>query len=1662
MAKKLVYNYVFTPAGAGLGTLVVKGNWKQRSLQLITNVTDGIILFNFADPDAGATTSYDSDKRETTIVLEQDTASMSADDEIQIFVDTEFEEVEFGESFVDPVHKLRVSNPENLIDTDFEYGLQSSKWETIELVNNIPSVYTIDGGISLSEIQSVTTINGAALITVTTGVPHELSVGDPIEVQGLTSRTAQGKFLVTNVESTTKFAYKSTDLQTASKDVSTAYTTILPGTFFASSDIEFDVNESISTDGASPSTISLQTAYSHGLSTSTSVYITNTVGKKTFSISTTSGVADDGAATVRTSDSSIYVPNHNLFNNQRIYITPDTTANPAAQLPYLNTGAPLPNSETTIRSAYQGVKDAADTLQNLMESATPNAKSRLYMNYSSSVYSAYQSGNRLVTSVDGGDTHRQYLRHGYYSYAYFYLRNASSGYNYYRWYSYGEPNSTLLTGQPVDIGQYFQRITYSGGGGLAAGPGTLANKGMYMMNTPYTANAYTPYIISIIQQPKPDDLTPGAIRGALYDTFYGSRYVWGYNSRDSYVNVNTPTNIAGGWQYTYAASYLRPNDTGSQYMGFIYLRLLLDNTNWDGHYGTNMNWYQIGTRYLWARPGTSYSAGKGPCYNIELLLPVDDSGDPGATRYGTGGTVFDFAAMANTVATSVISRVEYPSWSDPVGVNTVYTNVINSNRISLTNNPEYGSTYGFTGVNTAPWTIETDQTSGVVDDYYSLSGVTSTTVSIASSATISPRVLEFDTVGVQTHDAASYIHIPSGHGLSDGQKVVYNTVTGSDIAGLSSGTTYFALVNSPYYLGLSTTTEDWQAETSIISVPANANGNYNLTVNSIAGRVAAAGTIAITSTTSSVVDGYNTRFTSNYSAGDDFFITGIGTLATYVKSVVASVVSDTKLQLQDAPGITTSGTSHYVDTKVNMRADGEFVHRPFDGGVEITAGTSPDSSVVRQTRKYFRYQSGKGIQCSVAINFNPSRPAQSATGSGSNITVTTEYPHGLTSLDKVRITGAEERIQYTPSTASYDSATGDLTVTINGHGFLVDEYVELKESSFVFTCAKDSHATLHPYPRNSDPAGRGERLRIKSVTTNTFVVNVGSSTYVGAHTISSIGTNAVTHINTSNAYNGLFDVTASTDLTFSYTSGSIVNQSPATGFVEYAISGYANAGVRCGLFDFQNGFFYEYDGKSLYAVRRSSVQQCAGTVTCALNSNIIIGEGTKFQDQLKNGDMIVLRGQSYKVTDIRNQTELHIQPKYRGATNNGVIVTKTVDTRIKQSDWNLDVCDGTGTSAFNLDINKIQMAYFDYSWYGAGKIRFGFKDTNGRVRYVHEFLHNNELNEAYMRSGNIAGRYEVFNRGIPTYIPSLFHWGTSVIMDGKFDNDDSYLFTAAGNSLSFTNGASQSVNATGNSFLSSSGWGSSRIWYVILRVAPSDASKFTTGIGLWTADEELDGHTVSFVRSFSSVAYVYVQVGTGYNSPALYPNVPNSTAISIGSPAGAGDEAVDVSTLIPLISIRLAPSVDNGLIGSLGQRDIINRMQLKMKELGISVSHNSTVSVILNGNLSNVSYGGVGTPSLSQYIPHASGDTIDGGVVIYKFRASGGEADSAGKRTSVSSAFSLEGLSDLGNSILGGDGVFPNGPDVMTICVSAIDSSEVSAQSIYAVSARLSWSESQA
>ena len=107
-----------------------------------------------------------------------------------------------------------------------------------------------------------------------------MSIGDAIEVRGLTSRTANGKYLITQVPSTTSFNYKASAVQSSTGNQKTAYTTIIPGSFFTGSGIEYNKFEGINTDGANPSVLTVTTDYAHGFSTNTSMYITNTVGKK--------------------------------------------------------------------------------------------------------------------------------------------------------------------------------------------------------------------------------------------------------------------------------------------------------------------------------------------------------------------------------------------------------------------------------------------------------------------------------------------------------------------------------------------------------------------------------------------------------------------------------------------------------------------------------------------------------------------------------------------------------------------------------------------------------------------------------------------------------------------------------------------------------------------------------------------------------------------------------------------------------------------------------------------------------------------------------------------------------------------------------------------------------------------------------------------------------------------------------------------------------------------------------------------------------------------------------------------------------------------------------------------------------------------------------------
>jgi hypothetical protein len=190
------------------------------------------------------------------------------------------------------------------------------------------------------------------------------------------------------------------------------------------------------------------------------------------------------------------------------------------------------------------------------------------------------------------------------------------------------------------------------------------------------------------------------------------------------------------------------------------------------------------------------------------------------------------------------------------------------------------------------------------------------------------------------------------------------------------------------------------------------------------------------------------------------------------------------------------------------------------------------------------------------------------------------------------------------------------------------------------------------------------------------------------------------------------------------------------------------ATVRAGIYDDQNGMFYQFDGQKLAVVRRSSTFQIAGVIAIQSNSNLMTGTNTRFTQQLTAGERIVIRGMSHVVTQVVSDTQITVAPDYRGVSDvTNVKVCKTIDLIVPQSDWNNDPCNGSGPSGYNIDIGKMQMVGIQHTWYGAGFIDFMLRGPDGNYVFAHRFRNSNVNTEAYMRTGNQPVRYEVVNEG---------------------------------------------------------------------------------------------------------------------------------------------------------------------------------------------------------------------------------------------------------------------------------------------------------------------------
>jgi hypothetical protein len=85
-----------------------------------------------------------------------------------------------------------------------------------------------------------------------------------------------------------------------------------------------------------------------------------------------------------------------------------------------------------------------------------------------------------------------------------------------------------------------------------------------------------------------------------------------------------------------------------------------------------------------------------------------------------------------------------------------------------------------------------------------------------------------------------------------------------------------------------------------------------------------------------------------------------------------------------------------------------------------------------------------------------------------------------------------------------------------------------------------------------------------------------------------------------------------------------------------------------------------------------------------------------------------------------------------------------VDTKVSQTNWNIDKFDGTGPSGVTIDFTKHQLFYMQYAFQGFGDIVFGFYH-DGRVKFCHRISISNTLTTPSMKTGHLPCRIEISN-----------------------------------------------------------------------------------------------------------------------------------------------------------------------------------------------------------------------------------------------------------------------------------------------------------------------------
>ena len=425
------------------------------------------------------------------------------------------------------------------------------------------------------------------------------------------------------------------------------------------------------------------------------------------------------------------------------------------------------------------------------------------------------------------------------------------------------------------------------------------------------------------------------------------------------------------------------------------------------------------------------------------------------------------------------------------------------------------------------------------------------------------------------------------------------------------------------------------------------------------------------------------------------------------------------------------------------------VHMPYRGGVEMRTNTKAIGHVTaRQTKRYFRYQAGKGVHFSFGLNFG--EPTDGVVKRGGQFDdangIFWEYRDGemyacrrnsnnpLTGVVKTVkgspiIKGTGTKLNTIPATVLNFVTDGTINDFELGQAVIKKTQVVVK-----LTPSGGAQTTL---ALNTDPGANPGAGYIYNSTSDiiTVLVPLGNGDAVEISLPHNKG-----DLNKGDTIVIRGDVYRITDL-----QRSLKGQVGDFAILNRAYNGISQEAVNVNyvrdlktpsrIKNWDNTKYYVRGQVVYYPITQTSYQ-------CLVNHS----------------------GQDYTPDNDEWWRAEDEHPEYL-----------TYDGKLE---WNGDNADGTGLSTIEADWTKIQMYMVDYAWYGAGGIYFGIKGPNAHYYLLHIYEHGNVLNDAYLRTPNLPVRYEVANEGTVANLESTIHFGTSMLIEGGYDDDRGYAFVA--------------------------------------------------------------------------------------------------------------------------------------------------------------------------------------------------------------------------------------------------------------------------------------------